>query len=302
MQKYECRNMNAEIHYLTNNIIKHIKHIIIINIIMRLTIENKSKQEVFVAIFQLLKNWSSYINIHFEENKLYIHSMDKSHICLADIIIQNKWFTNYECNNNAKISIDSNHFAILMNYALKHDIIELKFESEFEPDKLFVNFLNDKEKEKVIEKEKEKKGSFDHFFELNLIDVEEEGLGIPEVEYDVDLIIESKKWVEVLSELNTFGQDLNIICNEDNIELNASGESTKLKVNIPTDDLNEYAIAEDEELNVSFSLSHLCKMCCSTKLGPTINVSLSSEYPMSLKYNLGDDSKVVFFIAPKIKE
>ena len=96
---------------------------------MRLTIENKSKQEVFVAIFQLLKNWSSYINIHFEENKLYIQSMDKSHICLADIIIQNKWFTNYECNNNAKISIDSNHFAILMNYALKHDIIELKFNS-----------------------------------------------------------------------------------------------------------------------------------------------------------------------------
>jgi hypothetical protein len=31
-------------------------------------------------------------------------------------------------------------------------------------------------------------------------------------------------------------------------------------------------------------------------------VSLSGEYPMSLKYDLEDDSKVVFFIAPKIKE
>ena len=134
--------MNAEIHYLTNNIIKHIKHIIIINIIMRLTIENKSKQEVFVAIFQLLKNWSSYINIHFEENKLYIQSMDKSHICLADIIIQNKWFTNYECNNNAKISIDSNHFAILMNYALKHDIIELKFDDKTISFNDYLDYIN----------------------------------------------------------------------------------------------------------------------------------------------------------------
>jgi len=179
-----------------------------------------------------------------------------------------------------------------MNYALKHDSVELKFENEAEPDKLFINFLNSKEK----------KGSFDHFFELNLIEIEEDSIGIPNVDYDVDFTIESKKWVEVLSELNTFGQNLNIKCNEEVLELNASGDSAKLKVNIPIDDLNEYAIAEGDELNVSFSLSHLCKMCCSMKLGATIDVSLSSEYPMALKYNLGDDSKVAFYIAPKIAD
>ena len=43
-------------------------------------------------------------------------------------------------------------------------------------------------------------------------------------------------------------------------------------------------------------------MCCSTKLGATIDVSLSGEYPMSLKYNLGDESHVSFYIAPKISE
>ena len=38
---------------------------------MRLAVENKSKLEVFVAIFQLLKNWSSHINMFFEKDKLY---------------------------------------------------------------------------------------------------------------------------------------------------------------------------------------------------------------------------------------
>ena len=259
---------------------------------MRLTIENKSKQEVFVAIFQLLKNWSSHINMHFEPDKLYIQSMDKSHICLADIEIQGKWFSFYDCEVSNKISVDSSHFAVLMNYALKHDIIELKFENEVEPDKLYINFLNSKEK----------KGSFDHFFELNLIEVEEDSIGIPTVEYEVDFTIDSKKLSEVLSELNTIGQNLNIKCNEEVLELNASGDSAKLKVNIPIDDLNEYAIAEGDELNISFSLSHLCKMCCSMKLSETIDVSLSSEYPMALKYNLGDGSKVSFYIAPKIPD
>ena len=109
---------------------------------MRLTIENKTKLEVFVAIFQLLKNWSSYINMHFEKDRLYIQSMDKSHICLADIEIKDKWFSNFDCPSDNKISIDSTQFATLMNYALKHDKLELKYEDECDVDKLFINFLN----------------------------------------------------------------------------------------------------------------------------------------------------------------
>ena len=90
---------------------------------MRLTIENKSKLEIFVSIFQLLKNWSSHINMNFEKDKLYIQSIDKSHICLADIEIKDKLLkvkdkllnTNFEYENfnsqigkiyNLKESID----------------------------------------------------------------------------------------------------------------------------------------------------------------------------------------------------
>jgi proliferating cell nuclear antigen len=259
---------------------------------MRLTIENKCKLEVFVAIFQLLKNWSSHINMHFENDKLYIQSMDKSHVCLADIEIKDKWFSVFDCSKNNKISVDSTHFAILMNYALKHDKLELKYEDENDVDKLYINFLNGKEN----------KGAFDHFFELDLMDVDEDNLVIPEVDYDVEFTIESKKLVEVLSELNTFGQDLNIKCSESVVELNANGDTTKLKVNIPVDDLDEYAIAEGEAIDISFSLSHLCKMCLSMKMSSTMNVAISGEYPMSVIYNLGDESKVSFFIAPKVSD
>jgi proliferating cell nuclear antigen len=255
---------------------------------MRLTLENKGKQEIFVALFQLLKNWSSHINLHFEEERLYIQSMDKSHICLADIVIKNKWFCSYECTKNNKLSVDSTQFAVLINYALKHDIIEIKFDDNTNIDNLFINFLNSKEK----------KTAFDHFFELPLIDVEEENLGIPNVEFDVDFTIESKKFVEVLSELNTFGQDLNIICNDKLIELNAN----VLKVHIPIDDLNQYAIAEGDELNISFSLSHLCKLCTSSKLSQNLDISLGSQYPMALIYNIGEESKIAFYIAPKVTD
>ena len=271
---------------------------------MRLIIENKSKIEVFISLFQLLKNWTSHITMNFEKERLYIQLMDKSHICLADIEIKDKWFSFFDCSYNNDISIDSTHFAILLNYGIKHDKIELKFEDEGNVDKLYINFLNENVNGNVNEKKKEKegKGSFDHFYEINLIDVEKDALGIPKLDYDVDFTICSKKLMEVFTELNTFGENLNIKCSENIVELNSHGDTTKLKINIPVDDLNEYAIAEDEEINISFSLTHLCKMCLSMKLCSTINISLSAQFPMLLNYNLGDDSSVSFFIAPKVFE
>ena len=271
---------------------------------MHLKIGDKVKQEIFVAIFQLLKQWSSHINMQFEKDNLYIQCMDKSHVCLTTVNIKSTWFNHYECLNNANVCVDSSHFSILMSYALKHNILELKFDEEEEPDKLYINFLNGEQsvqEQNQKQKKVSKKGeTFDHFFELNLMDVNDIDMNIPAVDYDVEFNIDCKKWVDVLSELNTIGQDLNVVCKEELIELNATGDAAKLKVNIPVDELNEYAIAEDTTLVISYSLGHLCKMCCSTKLSSNVEVSLSNDYPMMLKYNLGDDSVALFYIAPKV--
>lgn len=259
---------------------------------MKLIIDNNKKLEVFVAIFQILKNWSTNINIHFQNDKLYIQSMDKSHICLANIEISKEWFTDYYIETNTKISVDSTHLATIMNYALKHDILECKFEDESDPDKLYINFLNNKET----------KGAFDHFFEIPLIDFDEDCLDVPFVDYDVEFVTNAKKISELFSELLVFGSDLNIFCDENILEFNSSGDSGKLKVNIPIDDLHEYSISEGEKMNVSYSLSHLSKMCTSTKLSSNISISISAEYPMALQYNLEDNSKIVFYIAPKVMD
>jgi proliferating cell nuclear antigen PCNA len=263
--------------------------------LMRLIIDNKPKLEVFVAIFQLLKNWCSHISIIFEPNMLNIQLIDKSKVCFTNIKIMKQWFAEYDCLNSNKISFDAIQFSVLINYALKHNKLELLFNNNEEPDKVFINFLNET-------KDNDKNTSFDHFFELNLIDIDEDSLGIPKVDYDIEFTIETKKFVELLTELNTFGPDLNIKCNEELVELNSNSETTKLKVNIPVEHLDEFSISEGEILDISFSLNHLCKMCTSVKLSSQINVGLSKEYPMLLSYNLGDNSNISFYIAPKIKD
>lgn len=266
---------------------------------MKLTIENKTKLEMFVALFQLLKNWGSYLSLQFEPDKLYIQTMDKSHICLSSIIIKEPWFSEYNVSEATQITVDASSFAIMMGYALKHNRLQIVY-NDTGMDKLCINCINgENEGTNVNVKVKD---NFDHFFELPLMDVENETLLIPEVDYDVEFSMDAKKFGELISELMVFGSDLNIICSEDTLELNASGDSGKLKVDIPIDSLNEFAISEGEKLDILFSLNHIGKMCLSSKLGAEINVGISSEYPMSLKYNLGEDSSVAFYIAPKISD
>ena len=258
---------------------------------MKLSIENKPKLEMFIALFQLLKNWSSQLNLQFETDQLFIQTMDKSHICLSNIIIKAAWFAEYQVSNATNIALDTASFATMMNYAVKHNRVDIIYE---DTDKLFINLSS-----ATIDSAST---NFDHFFELPLIDIEQDNLGIPSVDYDVEFSMESKKFSDLISELMVFGPNLNIHCTENLLEFNSSGDSGKLKVNIPIDSLNEFAISEGEELDISYSLSHVGKMCLSTKLGGEINVGISAEYPMFLKYNLGEESTVAFFVAPKIAD
>ena len=257
---------------------------------MKLTIENKAKLEMFVALFQLLKNWGSYLSLQFDNEQLYIQSMDKSHICLSSIVIKAAWFSEYSVSEGTNLSVDAASFATMMNYALKHNRLEI---TESGADKLCINLLNGEDLKTV-------KDNFDHFFELPLMDVEHETLLIPEVDYDVEFTMDAKKFGELISELMVFGPNLNIVCTEDILELNANGEAGKLKVNVPIDSLNEFAISEGEKLDISYSLIHIGKMCLSSKLGNEISLGISAEYPMALKYSLGEGSTVAFFVAPKI--
>ena len=258
---------------------------------MKLSIENKSKLEMFVALFQLLKNWSSQLNLQFEPDQLYIQTMDKSHICLSNIVIKAAWFSEYFVEEATSIAVDTGSFATMMNYAVKHNKVDIIFN---QADKLFINLLS--------ATSETSSNNFDHFFELPLMDAEQENLSIPAVDYDVEFSMDSKKFSDLISELMVFGQNLNIVCTEDLLEFNSSGDTGKLKVNIPIDSLNEFAISEGEKLDISYSLAHIGKMCLSSKLSGEIGVGISAEYPMSLKYSLGEDSSVAFFVAPKIAD
>ena len=217
--------------------------------------------------------------------------MDKSHVCLFDVKLNKKWFTDYTIKNSLKICLDSTVFhSIIGTKSDNQDLIITL--SENNQDILNINF----------ESNESKKGDFKKSFKMPLVEYEYEEMNIPNVDYDAEFSLSSKQISDMFSQLSNFGSDIIINCSQDDISLTTNGVTGEMKVEIPIDDLTSYSIVEGEEVILTYSLSYINKMCITNKLSSDVDFSLSNECPMKISYDLGDDSLMVFFIAPKMND
>jgi proliferating cell nuclear antigen PCNA len=258
---------------------------------MKFTIIDKKKKENFVSLFSVLKNCSSLINITFNSQIMHIQGMDKAHICLFDVKIHKNWFTSYDIVETIKVCFDSNFF---------YSIISTKSDNQD-----LIIFLSDDNLDIlniVFDSKEVKKGEFKKTFKMNLTEYEYEEMNIPIVEYDAEFTLSSKLISDMFNQLNNFGDDIIIYCSEESVSLTTNGITGEMKVDITIDDLTNFCIIEDEKINLTYSLAYINKMCITNKLSNDIDFSLSSQYPMKISYNLGDDSSMTFFIAPKLND
>lgn len=257
---------------------------------MKLTIKDKNKKELFIALFQNLKHCINLLTLVFEYDHIFIQGMDKSHICLFETKLMCKWFESYNIDKKSCICFDSQVFYNIISISNENTDIHINYDD-----------TGDEHDHVTVELISKKEGAvYNKHFKIPLVETDHETLGIPETDYEVEFSMNSKQITEIISQMLLFGSDIHIKCTESCINLISNGISGDMSVSIPIDDLKEYSIVEDEEINASFSLNYIHKMCLNHKLCSTINFYLHKEFPMKILYDLGENSAMVFYIAPKI--
>lgn len=125
--------------------------------------------------------------------------MDKSHVCLFDVNIKQKWFDEYIVEETT-VSFDSSIFHLIISTKQEsHDMIIHKTDE----DSLNVDLVS----------KEHAKGEFNKYFKISLTDYEYEEMNVPEVDYDAEFSISSKKICEIVSQMMIFGTNINIKCN-----------------------------------------------------------------------------------------
>ena len=256
---------------------------------MDITINDINKLETFTNLFQHLKLFTGSINIHCNEEQMYIQTMDSSKISIIDIMIPKTWFCSYKCDSSIVIGISTVILHKLLSSRDKTQTMQIIYKIE-EKDKLFVHMNSIH------------KTVFDRDFEAPLIELETELMNVPIIEYQADILLTSTDFALLISQLRGFGETLQFVCNENHIEMiSKSIDSGKMSVFVEISNLSSFEIEEDIELNMSFSLNPLHNICQYCKSFPQVDIKLHSEYPLYIRFK-EDNLIISFYLAPRIVE
>jgi len=259
---------------------------------MKILISNIQKAEVFTTIFQNIKLFSDKINVAFDDERVHIQTMDNSHVSIIEISIPKSWFDAYSVVRTTTIGIHTPILFKILGTRDKSQSIQLEYDND-QDDKLRIQFSDGLVSEKKC---------FDKHFEMPLMDIDSDGIGIPDIDYQSKFTLESFHFSNLVNQLKLFGDTIQITCTENNIMMNSyQPESGKMSVEIKNDDLSYFEIEENKELNLSFSLTYMYNISAFHKIAKDVEVNLSEDYPMKVIYYLGqEDAKISFYLAPKI--
>jgi len=285
---------------------------------MEIVIRNSDRADKFATIFQHIKLFTDHISISCSDKYMKMQCMDNAHVAILEMSLPAAWFDVYTLTDHASIRIGFNatYLHRILSSRDKDQQIQLVYSSE-DTDRLLIHLTKPEDvvlsvaegdNTSVKTKTKDKKpttNTFDKHFELPLIDIEEEGMHIPEIEYTAELAMHSAQFADIITQLKMFGDTMEVQCSEERIALaSTSQDQGKMFVEIGINDLSEFAIDEGADLALSFSLTYLKHFCAYSRISELVSIKFGESYPMRIAYSLGetDDANLVFHLAPKMNE
>jgi proliferating cell nuclear antigen len=254
---------------------------------MKLTIKDENDKKTFTQIFKHLNSFTELLNLRFEENRLYFQGMDQSHCALFELQLSKEWFGEYDVNESIVLGINIGILSKILGIRNKEQDIVLEMNDE-EGDRLYV--------------ELESKTVLTKTFQIPIMDIDEELMIIPDVEYSVDFVCYSKKIEEIIKEMSIFGDSIFMEFTEDNMELSSTGDNGSMLVNINFEDLEEYVIEEGKKFKIEYAIKYFLWIMVFSDISDSVSIHASNKIPMKVHYPLGEENYIKFWLAPKFDD
>jgi proliferating cell nuclear antigen PCNA len=258
---------------------------------MKLILSNQDKISQFIVIFQNLKAFSDHVVLYLSEEGLYMQGMEMSQCSCFESRLTWEWFDDFEYDKDIDVpSLGVNTNVLQRVLGTRRDGQTIELAADSNGDTIEISFTGNNETK-----------SLNKYFELPLMDIEEQLLELGSLDSDVDLIMPSKKFCELISQLQIFDDKLSLTFTENKMTFLSSGSEGSMKVNVSFDDVVEYAVADDTTLKQSYSLKFISMMCLFSKLNDEFVMAFSENRPMKGCFKLGGESYLTFCLAPLVE-
>lgn len=248
--------------------------------------------KILKQILEAIKDLVLDANIDISEEELSIQAMDSSHVSLVQVTLRSVGFDHFRCDRSNSLGFNSANLSKILKCAGNDDIITLKAEDE--ADVLTLMFETQRQ-DRISD------------FELKLMDIDSEQLGIPDTEYKCTVKMPSDEFQRIIRDMQVLGDTCVLACSKEGIRFSVSGEmgtgNVLVRSNVTADKEEEQVTIDMEEpVELTFALRYLNFFTKATGLGPTVVVSMSPDVPIVVEYPIEDFGHVKYFLAPKIDD
>jgi len=239
----------------------------------------------FKVLFQNIKTFADDVVIHFGPEGLYMQGMDISMCCCFEMKLPVAWFESYEeADEEFNVGIATGVLQKIL--AVHRDSQKITLSVESDSDVLNISFTGGKD-------------VLDTFFEIPLMEIEQDMLQFEAYESEVDLTIGSDKLSELVSQLKMFDDRVRIHFTDEAVIVEANGSEGSMRTDITTDDVLEYAIGEGIAFDQEYSLEFMTMIGVFKKLNPEFVIQFHRDRPLEGRYDF-DGAFMKFFLAPKL--
>jgi len=221
-----------------------------------------------------------------------LQSMDSSHVALVNVMMKCEGFERYKCDRNLNMGINLTSMAKVLKCASQDDSVTIKTDG----DSSAVSFIFENPD-----------GDRSSEFELKLMNIDVEHLGIPDTPYHSIIKMPSTEFRRICSDLAQFGDSVTISCTKADVRFEATGDIGTGHVRIGTKTSLEKA---DEEVTIelespttlTFALKYLNNFAKATPLSPTVRLCMHNNHPLCVEYPMPEVGHIRYYLAPKIEE
>lgn len=248
---------------------------------------------ILKMILEALKDLITDASWDVSANGITLQAMDTSHVALCGMLLRKDAFEKYRCDRNSSLGLSLPWMSKILKCAGSDDVITLCAEDQ-PADTLMFKFESPK-------------GERESEYELKLIDIDSENLGIPETDYAVTIKMPSKEFSRICRDLSQIGDTVEIACTKNGVQFKTEGENgsgkVMLKQSVNADkEEDNVQIEMEEPVALTFASRFLCFFTKATPLSAQVVLQMKPDAPLVCEYAIGESGHLRFFLAPKIEE
>jgi len=244
-------------------------------------------------ITESMKDLVTEANFDCSTTGVSVQAMDSSHVSLVALLLRADGFDHFRCDRNLSLGINLGSMGKVLKCCNNDDIVTLK--SDEGGDQMTFMFENQNQ-DRISD------------FELKLMDIDAEHLGIPDTDYKAQIQMPAGEFQRICRDLAILGDTVTIAVSKEGVKFSVSGEMGSGNMTIrPNDSVDtkeeeRVTVEMEEPVTLNFALRYLNFFTKATPLSSQVTLQLSRDVPLVVEYRIEEMGHIRYYLAPKIED